>query len=254
MEINLADKVAIITGGSSGIGFSTALAFTGARCKVVIADILERESEETVRTIHEAGGEALFVQTDVSQSSQVERMVMTTLERFGRLDFAFNNAGIGGPALPTAEYTEPMWRKVLDVNLNGVWLCMKHEIPALLKSGGGAIVNMASILGQVGFANAPAYVTSKHGVIGLTKAAAIEYASQNIRVNAVCPGFIETPLIEEAGIRRGTEVYEHIRNMHAMKRLGSPDEVAGVVLFLCSEAAAFITGEAILIDGGYVAQ
>jgi NAD(P)-dependent dehydrogenase (short-subunit alcohol dehydrogenase family) len=173
---------------------------------------------------------------------------------YDRLDYACNNAGIGGATALTADYPEETWHRVLAINLTGAWLCMKYEIPQMLKQGGGSIVNMASILGTVGFATASAYVTAKHGLIGLTKTAAIEYATQGIRVNAVCPGFIYTPMLEQAGMAEGTELYTTIANLHPVKRMGKPEEVARVVTWLCSDAASFITGDAVLVDGGYVAQ
>lgn len=252
--VNFEDKVAMVTGAGSGIGRSVALAFAASGARLIVADVVSETGEETTRMIHNNGGKAFFVKTDVAQAREVERMVAAAVESFGRLDFACNNAGIEGVLAETADYPEEIWRKVLEVNLVGAWLCLKYQIPQMLRQGGGSIVNMSSILGQVGMANASAYVASKHGLIGLTKAAAIEYATRNIRVNAICPGFIETPMIARGGIRPGTEFYDAIRSMHAMKRLGNPDEVAGVALWLCSEAASFVTGEAILVDGGYVAQ
>ncbi len=178
----------------------------------------------------------------------------TTVETYGRLDYACNNARIEGTQSLTADYAEEIWNRVIAVNLTGVWLCTKYEIPQMLKQGGGAIVNMASILGMVGFANASAYVAAKHGIIGLTKTAAVEYATQGIRVNAVCPAFIYTPMLERAGMKEGTEPYTMIANLHPLKRMGTPAEVAEVAIWLCSDAASFVTGHAILVDGGYVAQ
>jgi NAD(P)-dependent dehydrogenase (short-subunit alcohol dehydrogenase family) len=173
---------------------------------------------------------------------------------YGRLDCACNNAGIEGVPALTADYPEDVWRRVIDVNLTSVWLCMKHEIPSMQEQHGGAIVNMASILGQVGFASASAYVAAKHGVIGMTKTAAVEYAAQDIRINAVCPGFISTPMLERGGIEAGSAGLEMIKNLHPAKRLGTPEEIAEAVLWLCSDAASFVTGAALLVDGGYVAQ
>lgn len=192
-----AGKVAVVTGAAAGIGRATVLAFAKAGARVVAADLNEAEGEETVRLAEAAGGEVRFVTTDVTRDEDVARMVQVAKDAFGGLDFAFNNAGIEGVLAPTADYPEDAWLKVLDVNLTSVWRCMKHEIPAMLERGGGAIVNNASILGLVGFANAPAYTASKHGVVGLTKAAAQEYAPRGIRINAVCPGFIETPMVME---------------------------------------------------------
>ncbi len=245
-------KIAVVTGASSGIGLATAQAFVAAGTKVVIADI--EDGTLAVEGIKEAGGDAIFVRADVSKSIDIQRLVQTTVETYGRLDFAVNNAGVGGVSATTGDYTEQDWNRVIGINLTGVWLCMKYELEQMVKQGGGAIVNMASILGWVGFANAPAYVAAKHGVIGLTKTAAIEYATQNIRINAVCPAFIHTPLLEKAGIAEGTDAYNAIANLHPMKRMGTPEEVAGLVLWLCSEGASFVTGSAYLVDGGYVAQ
>ncbi|NJL92747.1 MAG: SDR family oxidoreductase [Anaerolineae bacterium] len=246
------EKAIVITGGSSGIGLATAQAFAKAGTKVVIADI--EDGTEAVREIKKAGGEATFVKTDVSQAADVQMLIEQTVETYGRLDFAVNNAGISGTSAATGDYTEQAWNRVISVNLTGVWLCMKYELEQMLKQGGGVIVNMASILGWVGFANAPAYVAAKHGVIGLTKTAAIEYAVQNIRVNAVCPAFIYTAMLEQAGMAPGTDMYDAIANLHPMKRMGKPEEVADLVLWLCSEGASFVTGSAYLVDGGYVAQ
>ena len=248
----LSGKVAVITGGSSGIGMTTAQAFAGVGAKVVIADI--EDGTKVAENIKRAGGDAIFVRTDVSKSTDVETLVRVAIETYGRLDFAVNNAGIGGTSATTGDYTEQDWNCVICVNLTGVWLCMKYELEQMLKQGGGAIVNMASILGWVGFANAPAYVAAKHGILGLTKTAAIEYAAQNIRINSVCPAFIYTPLLEKAGIAEGTEMYNTVASLHPMKRLGKPEEVADLVLWLCSDGASFVTGSAYLVDGGYTSQ
>ncbi len=254
MDTEFEGYVALVTGASSGIGRATALAFAQKGAKVVIADVVADASEATVRMVKDSRGEATFFKADVAVASEVERLVSVTVETYGRLDFACNNAGVGGTQAPTADYPEAAWRTVLDVNLTGVWLCMKYEIPQMLKQGGGAIVNMSSILGTVGFANASAYVASKHGILGLTKSAALEYAAQGIRINAVCPGFIQTPMIEEAGISEGSEMYQVIAGLHPIGRLGRPGEIARTVTWLCSGAASFITGQAIVVDGGYVAQ
>jgi NAD(P)-dependent dehydrogenase (short-subunit alcohol dehydrogenase family) len=246
-------KVALVTGGGSGIGRATALGFAQNGASVVVADVDVGGGEETVRQIEEADSKALFVQTDVSNAAQVEALVNQAVDTYGRLDYACNNAGIGGAAAMTGDYPEDSWNQVIAINLTGVWLCMKHEIQQMLKQG-GAIVNMASILGTVGFATAPAYVAAKHGVVGLTKTAAIEYAPQGIRVNAVCPGFIATPLLERGGLQEGTDIYNMVVNLHPVKRLGTSEEIAEAVIWLCSNAASFVTGHAMLVDGGYVAQ
>jgi NAD(P)-dependent dehydrogenase (short-subunit alcohol dehydrogenase family) len=247
----LQGKVAIVTGASSGIGRATALAFAREGVKVVVSDVNVTGGEETVRLIKAQGGEAIFVKCDVSQEDEVKALVETTLTTYGRLDFACNNAGIGGDLAPTADYSLEAWNRVIGINLTGVFLCMKYEIPAMLRQGGGAIVNMASILGHVGFAGAPAYVSAKHGVIGLTKNAAIEYAKQGIRVTAVCPAFIHTPMVDDG---LSDEAKAQLEMVHPIGRMGTPEEVAELVVFLCSDGASFITGNPILVDGGYVAQ
>jgi NAD(P)-dependent dehydrogenase (short-subunit alcohol dehydrogenase family) len=247
----LQGKVAIVTGASSGIGRATALAFAREGVKVVVSDVNVPGGEETVRLIKAQGGEAIFVRCDVSQEDEVKALVEITLTTYGRLDFACNNAGIGGDLAPTADYSLEGWNRVIGINLTGVFLCMKYEIPAMLRQGGGAIVNMASILGHVGFAGAPAYVAAKHGVIGLTKNAAIEYAKQGIRVTAVCPAFIHTPMVDD-GLT--PEAKAQVEAAHPIGRMGNPEEVAELVVFLCSDGASFITGNPILVDGGYVAQ
>ena len=247
----LQNKVAIVTGASSGIGRAIALAFAREGVKVVVGDVARDGGEETVRLIKEQGGEAIFVPCDVSQSAQVEALVKRAVETFGRLDFACNNAGIGGEAALTADYSVDGWNKVIAVNLSGVFYGMKYQIPEMLKQGGGVIVNMASILGHVGFATAPAYVAAKHGVIGLTKTAAIEYAKQGIRAVTVCPAFIHTPMVDDG---MPSDVLEQLASAHPVGRLGTPEEVAELVVFLCSDSASFITGSPFLVDGGYVAQ
>ena len=252
--MTMRDRVAIVTGGSSGIGRATALAFAHEGVRVVIADVSETEGEHVVKEIRQSGGEAFVVKTDVSQSAEVQHLVNKTVEVYGRLDYAVNNAGIGGTSALTADYSEADWDRVIEVNLTGVWLCMKYEIPRLIDQGGGAIVNVSSILGLVGFANACAYTSSKHGLIGLTKVAAMEYAAKGLRINAVCPAFIATPMLERAGLTTDSTTYNAVAALHPIKRLGTPEEVAAMVVWLCSEAASFVTGTAMLVDGGYVAQ
>jgi NAD(P)-dependent dehydrogenase (short-subunit alcohol dehydrogenase family) len=248
-------KVALVTGAGSGIGKACAVAFAREGAKVVASDVVAKGGEETVRMIRETGGEALFVQCDVSRSTEVDALVDATVRAYGRLDCACNNAGIDGAQAPIAEYPEEIWSRVLSVNLTGVWLCMKHEIPRMLAGGrGGAIVNMSSILGTVGFENASAYVAAKHGVVGLSRTAALEYAARGIRVNAVCPAFIYTPMLEQAGMREGSERFVAVSALHPVGRMGTPEEVADSVLWLCSDGASFVTGHALLVDGGYVAR
>jgi NAD(P)-dependent dehydrogenase (short-subunit alcohol dehydrogenase family) len=252
--IKFEEKYAIVTGGGSGIGRATALAFANEGVGVVVADVNVRGGEETARLISDRGIPSTFVKTDVSSSKDVENMVRHAKEKFGGFDYAFNNAGVEGHQGSLVEGSEQNWDSVLNVNLKGVWLCMKNQIPELLKRGGGAIVNNASILGGVGFAGAAPYTASKHGVLGLTKVAALEYATQNIRINAVCPGFIETPMLERAGLLGNAEVKQQIASLHPMKRMGTSQEIADAVLWLCSAKASFVTGQSIYVDGGYIIQ
>ena len=242
-------KVALVTGGSSGIGRAAALAFSREGANVVIADIDAPGGEETARRIQESGGEALFVLTDVSQASTVEALIATTIATYGRLDCAFNNAGINIEHGPLTEGTEAVWDNVLSINLKGVMLCMRYEIPAMLASGGGAIGNTGSVVGLTGGRGFPAYVASKHAIIGLTKATALDYGNQGIRVNAVCPGTIFTPMYER---RVGTDPQTTTRIMSEIPlgRLGQPQDVAEAVIWLCSAAASFVTGHSLVVDGG----
>lgn len=242
-------KVAFVTGGASGIGEAVAKQLAARGAKVVVADLKLESGQKVVDAIVAAGGTAAAVAVDVGQPEQVEKAIQFAVDTYGALHLAVNNAGIGGVAKPVGDYTVEEWRKVVQIDLDSVFYSTKYEIPALLKSGGGAIVNMASILGTNGFANAPAYVSSKHGVVGLTKATAIDYAKQGIRVNAVGPGFIETPLLTG-----DQAMFDSLRALHPMGRLGKADEVAALTLFLLSDAASFITGSYHLVDGGYAAQ
>jgi len=249
-------KVAVVTGAASGIGRATALAFAREGATVVVSDVAAQGGEETVRLIKQAGGEATFVTCDVSQAEEVKALVTKAVDTYGRLDYDINIAGIEGTQATTADYPEDVWSKVIGINLTGPYLCMKYAIAQMLTQGAGVIVNMASILGVVGFATAGAYTAAKHGLVGLTKVAALEYATQGIRVNAVCPGFIETPMVMERGLAAGShpEVYQQIAALHPMKRLGKPEEIAAGVVWLCSEAASFVTGQTLIVDGGYTAQ
>lgn len=251
MENIFDKKVVIVTGGSFGIGRAAALAFAERGAKVVVADYVE--DNETLNLIKAAGGTALFVKCDVSKDADVKAMVEKTIATYGRLDYAFNNAGIEGTSISTHECTEDNWEHTININLKGVWLCMKYEIEQMLKQGRGAIVNTASIAGLVGFPKLPAYVASKHGVIGLTKAAALEYARQNIRINAICPGVIKTPMLDRATGNK-KEVEDQYANAEPMGRLGLPEEVANAAIWLCSDASSFITGDAMVVDGGWIAQ
>lgn len=248
----LQGKVALVTGGASGIGRAAARALAREGAAVVVADINAAGGEETIRPIKAAGGQALFARADVSKAADVESLVAVAIRAFGGLDCAFNNAGIGGTLSRVPDKTEDEWDAVFNINLKGVWLCMKYEIPAMLERGGGAIVNTASLAGLNGFAQGSAYCASKHGVVGLTKSAALEYARQNIRVNAVCPSFIDTPMVREM-IEAVPRLEESTRSLSPMRRLGEADEVADAVVWLCSEKASFITGHALPVDGGVTA-
>ena len=254
MTLQLEDRVALVTGGGSGIGEASALAFAREGAKVVVADVDHISGEATAHAIEEAGGKAIFVRADVSQRTDVEAMIRKAIEVYGQLDCAFNNAGIEGtPFVPIADYAEEVWDRVIDVNLKGVWLCMKYEIIQMLSQGGGAIVNMASVAGLVGGREGTPYFASKHGVVGLTKAAAIEYGQSGIRVNAVCPGLIRTRM-GELVLGFGPEVEAQAIAAHPIGRIGASGEVAESVVWLCSDAASFVAGHAMAVDGGYVAR
>ena len=252
MAGQLEGKVSLITGGGSGIGKASALAFAKEGSKVVVADVNVEGGEQTVRLIQDTGGEATFVRADVSNSGDVSDMVSHAVQTYNRLDCAFNNAGISGGRGRIHEYTEDDWSRVLNINLTGVWLCMKYEIIQMLKQGGGAIVNTASVMGLVGGSRSPAYGATKHGVVGLTKTGAVDYAQEAIRINAVCPGYIRTPMIEQS-ILSDPVAEERVVSRHPMHRLGTPEEIAEAVVWLCSDAASFVTGHAMTVDGGYVA-
>lgn len=246
------NKVVIVTGAASGIGRASALAFAKEGAKVVVSDMSETGGIETVKMIEAFKGESFFVRCDVSSEVDVKNLVNKTLEKYGRLDCAYNNAGTEGLPMPTTECTIENWDKTVNIDLKGVWLCMKYEIPAMLKNGkdGGTIVNCSSIAGLVGFETIPAYVASKHGVIGLTKTAALEYAKNNIRVNVVSPGAIHTPMLT-----RFTQDHEEAMAQQVpMGRVGTAEEIAESVLWLCSSKASYVTGETLTVDGGWTAR
>jgi len=246
-------KVALVTGAGSGIGQATALAFAREGARVVVNDISTEGGESTVRRIREAGGEAAFIKADVSRAEEVEHLIRKTVEIYGRLDCAHNNAGIDGDTALTADCSIENWNRVIGLNLTGVFLCMKFEIPQMLEQGGGAIVNTASTMGVVAHQNVPAYVASKHGVIGLTGSTALGYVKQGIRVNAVCPGNTHTPLLDHV-IERMPEVYQALMAATPIGRLARPEEIANAVVWLCSDAASYCTGHALVVDGCYSIQ
>ena len=249
----LEGKVALVTGGSTGIGRATAQIFVREDAKVAVADVNVEGAEETVRLIKAAGSEAIFIKTDVSQAADTQAMVKKVVETYGRLDCAFNNAGIEGDFQPTQDYDEVMWDRVIDINLKGIWLSMKAELPQMLSQGGGAIVNTSSVAGLIGMPTASAYSAAKHGVVGLTKTAALEYAKAGIRVNAVCPGGTDTPMLQRAfGKSPGME--EGVASAEPVGRLSQPAEIGEAVVWLCSDAASFVTGHPMAVDGGFVAQ
>lgn len=249
------DKTVIVTGGASGIGRESALAFAREGAHVVLGDVDTDGGETVAETIaEETAGDATFLQVDVTSADDVASMVETAVSTYGGLDVAFNNAGLPGTFDTTDEISEEDWHGILDVNLSGVWRCMRAEIPAMLEHGGGAIVNTASILGEVGEAGTPAYTAAKHGVVGLTKVAALERATDDIRVNAICPGYIETQMLEDAGVTTDEQQRAEVEQLHAMNRLGTADEIANGVLWLASDDASFTTGETLVIDGGYLSR
>jgi NAD(P)-dependent dehydrogenase (short-subunit alcohol dehydrogenase family) len=242
-------KIILVTGGSSGIGYATAEAFAREGAHVVIASRGEKRGEEASEAIRNMGGESLFVKTDVSQEDQVKQMVDRVVSTYGRLDFAFNNAGVEGKGARLAKETMEMWNRIMEINLKGTWLCMKYELLQMVKQGGGIIINNASTSGLGGTPRLTIYSASKHGVIGLTKGAALEYISENIRINAVCPGIIRTPMHDER-LQTTPGLEEIMLSMIPMRRLGKPEDVASLVMWLCSDDASYVTGSTFLMGGG----
>ncbi|HTQ63849.1 MAG TPA: SDR family oxidoreductase [Puia sp.] len=243
-------KVALVTGASYGIGRAAAIAFAQRGAKLVIADYKEDKNNETLQGIKNAGSEGIFVQCDVSKSNEVQILIDKCITTYGQLDFAFNNAGVEGTQGLTHECTEENWDRTISINLKGIWLCMKMEIPEMLKIGKGVIVNCSSVAGLNGFINLPAYVASKHGIVGITKTAALEYAQKGIRVNAVCPGVIHTAMIDRL-TGGSSDAEKQFSGMEPVGRMGKPEEIAEAVVWLCSDAASFVTGVPFPVDGGF---
>lgn len=246
-------KVAIVTGGSSGIGKATALELAGQGASVVIASRNNKSGNKVVQEITDQGGDAIFVKTDVTIEAQVINLVKETLDHYGRLDMAFNNAGLEQTPTSLPEQTEEAYAAIMDTNVKGVWLCLKHQIPAMVKNGGGAIVNMSSFSGAIAFAKIPLYVASKHAVVGLTKAVALEYAKSNVRINAILPGAVENTGTFERSFGGDQASIDWAKSVHPLGRLATPKEIAHAAVFLLSDKASFITGSSMVVDGGYVA-
>jgi len=252
-QYDLSGKVLFITGASTGIGRATAFSFAKAKAHVAVVDVNTDAGSMTARMIKEQGGSAEFIRCDVSREPEVKSAIDQTVKAFGGIDYAFNNAGIEGEQCVTPACSTENWDKVIGINLTGVWYCMKYEIPEMLKRGGGSIVNCSSIAGLIGFPGIPAYTAAKHGVLGLTKTAALEYAKSNIRVNAVCPGVIQTPMIDRF-VHGEAQALKVLSSGEPIGRVGQPDEIAQSVLWLCSDSSSFVTGHSLAVDGGWVAQ
>ena len=248
----LKNKVALVTGASSGIGRAVALMFAREGAKLVVSDVNAKAGEETASLVRAAGSEAIFVAADVGKPEDAKTLVEQAVTQFGRLDIACNNAGIGGPTAATADYPLDGWAQVININLSGVFYGMQQQIAAMLRTGGGSIVNVASVLGAVAFANSPAYTAAKHGVIGLTQAAALEYGTKGIRINAVGPGFIRTPMISQ--LEQDSAINAMLVAAHPIGRLGRAEEVAELIVWLASDRASFVTGSYYPVDGGYLAR
>lgn len=253
MNSEIDGKVALVTGAAAGIGRATAQRFAADGVKVVVADVATDEGQQTTRLIEQSGGTAHFVRCDVSSATDVEAMVEEVLTRYGRLDAAFNNAGVECEMATIGEAKEEDWDRVMSINLKGIWLCMKYEIAAMMRQGGGAIVNSSSVVGALGQPNMASYVASKHGVLGLTKTAALEYASSSIRVNAVCPAIVDTPMLHRY-TKGDTELAAELTAQYPTQRITQPEEVANAVLWLCSDAASYVNGHSLMIDGGLSIQ
>jgi NAD(P)-dependent dehydrogenase (short-subunit alcohol dehydrogenase family) len=245
-------KVAIVTGGSSGIGRATALALAKERVKVTVAARRAKEGEETVQLIKDAGSEGIFVKTDVANEDDIRSLVAKSAKTYGRLDYAFNNAGIEEMMTPLADQTSEIFDQIMKVNVKGVWLSMKYEIPEMIRNGGGAIVNMSSVAGVMGFPQMPIYIASKHAVLGLTKSAALEYAKSGIRINAVAPGGVETDMAKRVG--GDHQFLETLTSMHPIGRIANPEEIANTVVWLLSDKASFVLGHTLLVDGGMISR
>ncbi|HKC67042.1 MAG TPA: 3-oxoacyl-ACP reductase FabG [Bacteroidia bacterium] len=250
----LENKTVFITGGLSGIGKVCAIAAAKQGANIVIADMKSAESDETMQEIKKENSKAIFIECDVSKFNQVEGTIQIAVDTFGTLDVALNNAGIGGTASKVGKMTEEAWLQVININLNGVFNCMRHELAHMWKQKSGVIVNMSSVMGKVGFSTSSHYVAAKHGVIGLTQTAALEYATDGIRINAICPGFVDTPLLTKIGINDREGAKQRIIDLHPMKRLGKPEEIANGFIFLACDESSFISGTTLEIDGGYLSE